>query len=265
MYRSSPTGPRVMPPQAPQGGAPPPEASRRWVGGHPSQGLFRPSFWSVTIFALLLSGIGIRAYRDLSRPDAWDYWRETYVSASMTASVIPAIDIDGSGQSRRALAISGRIGPASAGWFRDQLDKAHLSNGDVVLLSSKGGSMDQAGIMGETIRARGLATAVGTADMSGRVRASSCASACVLVYAGGKPRYGIKGAMLGVHRFTWKEPIDNPVAEAQRMQGMVLGYMTDMGVSSAIVEAMSQTAEIRWLSQQQALAMNLVTTPVDPR
>ncbi|WP_312015075.1 hypothetical protein [Bradyrhizobium lablabi] len=213
---------------------------------------------------LLLSGVGIRAYWDLSRPDAWDYWRETHVSASMTSTVIPSADIDGSGHGRRTLAISGEIGKASASWFRDRLDEARLSAGDAILLSSDGGKLNQAAIMGETIRARGLVTAVGMADASGRIRASSCASACVLVYAGGKTRYGIHGSMLGVHRFTTPIPMDDPVAETQRTQGMVLGYMTKMGVSSTIVEAMSQTSEIRWLSPKQALAMNLVTTPVNP-
>jgi hypothetical protein len=38
--------------------------------------------------------------------------------------------------------------------------------------------------------------------------------------------------------------------------------MTRMGVSSTIVEAMSETREIRWLSPKQALAMNLVTDPL---
>jgi hypothetical protein len=214
---------------------------------------------------LLMSGVGIRAYRELSQPGAWDYWRETYVSASMTSTVIPDLDIDGSGHGRRALAISGRIGTASASWFRDQLDAARLVPGDVVLLSSQGGALNQAAIMGAVIRAQGLATAVGTADASGRIRPAYCASACVLVYAGGKTRYGIEGSRLGVHRFTTTAAVSDPVAEAQRISGMVLGYMTKMGVSSTIVEAMSQTSDIRWLSPTEALAMNLVTTLVERR
>jgi len=52
------------------------------------------------------------------------------------------------------------------------------------------------------------------------------------------------------------------LAEAQRIAGAVLGYMTKMGVSSTIVEAMSETRDIRWLSPKQALAMNLVTDPL---
>ena len=211
------------------------------------------------IFVLLLSGVLIRAYRDLSQPGAWEFWRESYVAATMTSATIPDVDIDGSGRGRRALAISGEIGSASASWFRDRLDEARLSRGDAVLLSSQGGSLNQAAIMGEVIRARGLVTAVGTADTSGKIRPAACASACVLIYAGGETRYGIEGSRLGVHRFTSKTQMTDPVAEAQRIQGMVLGYMTKMGVSSKIVEEMSQTSDIRWLSPKQAFAMNLIT------
>jgi len=53
-----------------------------------------------------------------------------------------------------------------------------------------------------------------------------------------------------------------PVADTQRIQGAVLGYMTKMGVSSSVVEAMSETREIRWLAPKNALAMNLITDPL---
>ena len=77
-----------------------------------------------------------------------------------------------------------------------------------------------------------------------------------------KTRFGVLGSALGVHRFVTTRPVDDPVAEAQRISGAVLGYMTKMGVSSTIVEAMSETRDIRWLSPKQALAMNLVTEPL---
>ena len=170
--------------------------------------------------------------------------------------------LGGSGGGRRALAISGQIGAASANWFRARLDEGQLGAGDAVLLSSPGGDLNQAAIMGETIRSRGLVTAVGTADAAGRVKPAYCASACVLVYAGGKVRFGVLGSALGVHRFVTTQPVNDPVADAQRITGAVLGYMTKMGVSSSIVEAMSETREIRWLSPKQALAMNLITDPL---
>ncbi len=156
-----------------------------------------------------------------------------------------------------------RVVPAAAGWFRDRLEEAHLAPGDTVLMSSPGGDLNQAMIIGEIIRSRGLSTAVGVADASGHIRPSYCASACVFIYAGGKSRYGIEGSMLGVHRFVTTMPGRDPVAETQRIAGMILSYMTKMGVSSSVVEAMSETGDIRWLDVSEAAAMNLVTEPVE--
>jgi hypothetical protein len=251
--RRSPTGPAVAPPRIPAGQAPPSpvQPPRR-----------RRHFWSVAIFILLVSGVCIRAYRDLSQPEAWHYWKDQYVSPSLTFSLIDRVDLDGAAQGRRALFVSGTIGPAAATLFRDKLDQANLAAGDIILLASPGGDLNQATIMGEIIRQRSLATAVGGADASGRVKPAYCASACVLAYAGGKTRFGVLGSALGVHRFVTTRPVNDPVAEAQRISGAVLGYMTKMGVSSSIVEAMSETSEIRWLSPKQALAMNLVTDPL---
>jgi hypothetical protein len=65
-----------------------------------------------------------------------------------------------------------------------------------------------------------------------------------------------------VHRFVSEKPMKDPVADAQRITGAVLGYMTKMGVASSVVEAMSETREIRWLAPKDALAMNLITDPV---
>jgi hypothetical protein len=214
------------------------------------------------MFTLIVLGVGIRAYRDLSRPEAWSYWKELYFSPSLTSSLIAKVDVDGPSNGRPALAISGKIGSASASWLRDRLGEAHLAAGDLVLLSSPGGDVNQALIMGEIIRSRGLMTAVGVADSAGRIKPSYCASACVLVYAGGKPRFGVLGSALGVHRFVTTRATSDPVADTQRVAGAVLGYMTKMGVSSSVVEAMSETREIRWLAPKDALAMNLITDPL---
>jgi hypothetical protein len=217
-------------------------------------------------------GLSIRAYKDLSRPEAWDYWKDLYVSPSLTSTLIAKahfdevhfdkVGADGSGGGPRALFIRGTIGPAAASWFRDRLNEAHLVAGDTILLSSPGGDLNQAVIMGEIIRSRGFVTAVGVADASGRITPSYCASACVLVYAGGKTRFGVEGSALGVHRFVTTAPVGDPIAEAQRIAGAVLSYMTKMGVSSAIVTAMSETKDIRWLDPKEASAMNLITDPI---
>ncbi len=215
---------------------------------------------TIAFAVLLFGGLGIRAYKDLSTPEAWSYWKDLYVSPSMSAEVIDNIDLGKSG--RKALAITGKIGSASATWFREQLDQAKLQPGDIVLMSSPGGNLSQSMIMGEVIRARGLSTAVGTADADGRIKPAYCASACVTAYAGGKVRIGIEGSRLGVHRFTSPRQGEDPVASTQRTMGFVLSYMTKMGVSSSVVEAMSGTEKIRWLTGGEATSMNLVTDPV---
>jgi hypothetical protein len=254
-FKSSPTGPVVTAqrlsnrPQRSQTNLPP----RKVFWRHP--------ILSAILFLLIVGGVGIRAYRDLSRPEAWAYWRDRYHSPTLSAVVISKAVLDDFSQTHRAIAIRGRIGPAAASWFRKRLDEAHLGPGDLVLMSSPGGDVGQALIMGEIIRARGLATAVGAADTPGRIHSAYCASACVLVYAGGKPRYGIEGSLLGVHRFVTKSPVNDPVADAQRTTGILLGYMTRMGVASSVVEAMSATSDIRWLDPKEALSMNLITEP----
>src|SRR5215203_384072 len=104
-FRRSPTGPAVARPRIPAAQAPPPpvQPPRR-----------RQHFWSIAIFVLLVSGVLIRAYRDLSQPEAWDYWKDQYVSPSLTSQVIDTLHLDGSSQGRRALFVSGTIGPAAA-------------------------------------------------------------------------------------------------------------------------------------------------------
>jgi membrane-bound ClpP family serine protease len=218
-FQNSPTGPWIAPPRASTTANPPQAPPRVAIGKR------RRPIWSAIFFALLVTGIGIRAYRDLSRPEAWVYWKESYFAPTMTSSVVAKIDLGDQGRSRAALAIHGTIGEASASWLRARLDEADLTAGDIVLLSSPGGNLGQALIMGEIIRSRGLATAVGTTDASGRITRSYCASACVLVYAGGSPRYGVDGSALGVHRFVTPSPGRDPVADAQRTTGTVLSYM----------------------------------------
>jgi hypothetical protein len=220
----------------------------------------RSHLWSVVIFILLVSGVGIQAYRDLSRPEAWTYWKELYFAPSMTASLFLAVDLGG--KKRAALAVRGTVGEASASWFRERIDGVHLVAGDVILLSSPGGRLDQAVIMGEIIRSRGLVTAVGVVDSAGRISPSYCASACVIAYAGGETRFGIEGSKLGVHRFSTTTQMDDPVGDSQRITGTLLGYMKRMGVSSTVVEAMSETRDIRWLGAKETSAMSLVTDPV---
>ncbi|WP_456772195.1 hypothetical protein [Bradyrhizobium sp. USDA 4369] len=219
---------------------------------------------SVIFFVAIVLGTGIRAYRDLSRPDAWSFWKDQYVSPSLSSRLIADAAIPGLTPKRAVLAVRGSIGPAAASWLRERINEAHLKPGDVVLLASPGGSLDQGVLMGEILRAHGLATAVGAVDDAGQIRPATCASACVFAFAGGQTRYGLDGSALGVHRFTSAAQGEDAVADTQRVTGAILGYMTRMGVSSQVIEAMSQTREIRWLDPKDAEAMKLVSVQLKP-
>jgi hypothetical protein len=255
-----------LPPQGPSPGpwgTPPPHAPDeppKDINHTPGRKPWR--LGSFAFLAIILLSYGVSAYKDLSRPEAWAYWRDLYFSSSLTSAVVADAYTDSAGHSHRALAVSGKIGAAAASWLRDRIDEAHLTGGDAILLSSPGGYLDQALIMGEIIRSRGLATAVGALASNGRIRPSYCASACVFAFAGGTVRIGIPGSKLGVHRFTNTSTGNDPVADTQKTTGTVLGYLTRMGVSSAIVEAMSATDNIRWLSAKETIDTRLVTDPL---
>jgi hypothetical protein len=242
--------------------APEPDRQAPRPSGGPSRRT-RTNLLSAIAFLLVALGTLIRAYKDVSRPEAWAFWQDLYFSHSMTSAHINEADLGDLGHRRSALVISGEIGAAAASWFRDRLDEAHLVPGDIVLMSSPGGDLEQAVIMGEVIRAHGLVTAVGVVDAAGKVKPSHCASACVFVYAGGTIRFGVPGSQLGVHRFVSNAAEHDAVAETQRTTGQILAYMTRMGVSSSsFVEAMSATSDIRWLDVKEARAMNLITDQV---
>ena len=99
-FQRSPTGPWVAPPRA--------LAGRPMVAARVDAGRRQRPIWSVALFVLLIAGFGIRAYSDLSRPEAWAYWKESYLSPSMTSSLIASVDLDGSGRGRRRIAVLSR-------------------------------------------------------------------------------------------------------------------------------------------------------------
>ncbi|CAL80330.1 conserved hypothetical protein [Bradyrhizobium sp. ORS 278] len=262
-FRQSPTGPRIAPRTLPNSTATPHPPAHRVTDCFPADFRWR-RLASVIFVVALLASAGIRAYRDLSRPDAWSFWKDQYVSPSLSSTLVTNAAIGGLGADRTVLAVSGQIGPAAAVWLRERIEETRLKPGDIVLLSSPGGNLEQGVLMGEIIRAHGLATAVGVVDAGGRVRPGFCASACVFTFAGGQTRYGLDGSALGVHRFTSRAEGEDAVADTQRVTGAILGYVTRMGVSSQVIEAMSETRNIRWLEPREAEAMKLVTAPLKP-
>jgi len=78
-FRRSPTGPRVTPPA---------QANRPGCGAAASCHRRQAVFVVGRHLHTHDSGVGIRAYRDLSRPEAWSYWKDQYFSPTMTSSLV---------------------------------------------------------------------------------------------------------------------------------------------------------------------------------
>src|SRR5580698_1831784 len=187
------------------------------------------------------------------------------------------------------LSAEGRIEPGTAKAFADAI--ANLKGRRLpILIHSPGGSVADAGAMGELIRAKGLAVAVartlitncpeaspkcpdgpGTAITGGAI----CASACVLVLAGGVERLAGPSARIGVHQTTTLVSETEGLAhlkstrkiyEQQGVDAAVEAYLAAMGVGDPVMTLARKTsaASIRWLSAAELKGSRLATLALDP-
>jgi hypothetical protein len=186
------------------------------------------------------------------------------------------------------LSAEGRIEPGTAKAFADAI--ANLKGRRLpILIHSPGGSVADAGAMGELIRAKGLAVAVARTLMPNCPEASPkcpdgpgaaitggaiCASACVLVLAGGVERLAAPSALVGVHQTTTVVSETEGLAhlkstrkiyEQQGVDAAVEAYLVAMGVGEPVMTLMRKTwaASIRWLSPAELKASRLTTLALD--
>ncbi len=187
------------------------------------------------------------------------------------------------------LSAEGRIEPGSATAFADAV--ANLKGRRLpILIHSPGGSVADAGAMGELIRAKGLAVAVARTLITNCPEASpkcpdgpgaaitggaTCASACVLVLAGGVERLAAPSALIGVHQITTLVSETEGLAhlkstrkiyEQRGVDAAVEAYLTAMGVGEPVMALMRKTwaASIRWLSPAELKDLHLATLALDP-
>ena len=187
------------------------------------------------------------------------------------------------------LSAEGRIEPGAARAFADAVERLK-GRRLPILIHSPGGSVADAGAMGELIRAKGLAVAVartlitncpeaspkcpdgpGTAITGGAI----CASACVLVLAGGVERIAAPSARIGVHQITTLVSETEGLAhlkstrkiyEQKGVDAAVEAYLAAMGVGEPVMTLMRKTwaASIRWLSPAELKDSHLATLALDP-
>jgi len=187
------------------------------------------------------------------------------------------------------LSAEGQIVPGSAKAFADVI--VNLKGRRLpILIHSPGGSVVDAARMGELIRDKGLAVAVartliadcpetspkcpdgpGSAITGGAI----CASACVLVLAGGVERLAAPVPLIGVHQITTLVSEVEGLAhlksvrkiyEQRGVDSAVEAYLAAMGVGDPVMTLMRKTsaASIRWLSLAELKASRLATLALDP-
>src|SRR6202167_4812914 len=187
------------------------------------------------------------------------------------------------------LSAEGRIELGTAKAFADAV--ANLKGRRLpILIHSPGGSVADAGAMGELIRAKGLAVAVARTLITNCPEASpkcpdgpgmaitggaTCASACVLVLAGGVERLAGPSARIGVHQITTLVSEIEGLAhlkstrkiyEQQGVDAAVEAYLAAMGVGDPVMTLMrkASAASIRWLSLAELKDSHLATLALDP-
>jgi hypothetical protein len=186
------------------------------------------------------------------------------------------------------LSAEGRIEPGTARGLAQALD-ALKGRRLPILIHSPGGSVRDAIEMGDLIRARGLAVAVartlitncperapkcpdgpGTAIAGGAM----CASACVLVLAGGVERLVGPTPLIGVHQMTTVVKETEGAAgltstrkfyEQYGVDAVVGAYLVAMGVGDPVMALTRKTAaaSVRWLSLADLKASHLATLALD--
>jgi hypothetical protein len=186
------------------------------------------------------------------------------------------------------LSAEGRIVPGSAKAFAEAV-RGLKGRQLPVLLHSPGGSVPDAAAMGQTIRVNGLAVAVARTliancpesapkcpDGPGRAitGGATCASACVLMLAGGVERLAGPRALIGVHQTTTLMRESEGAAglkstrkiyEQPRIDAAVTAYLAAMGVGEPVMTLMRRTsaASIRWLSLSELRDSHLATLALD--
>ncbi len=149
----------------------------------------------------------------------------------------------------------GTITPGTAERFRAEIEK----RGDyvkTVVLSSPGGSVQDALAMGKLIREKGLAT---------RVEANAhCASSCPLVFSGGVSRSVGEGASVGVHQMIPVGPTTltqgQSIERIQAVSAECQRHMIDMGVDARVWTHAMETPpqEMFYFSRAELKSLQLI-------
>lgn len=160
-------------------------------------------------------------------------------------------------EGRPTLSLTGAIEAGDAARLDEYL--ATSQSPEVVYLNSPGGSVSDALAIGDTLRARGVDTAMSGADV--------CLSACPYILAAGVTRAIPDGAWVGVHQHYFGENTALPaflaVEDIQRGQGEVMRYLDRMGIDPLVMQHALVTPpdEIYLLTQDELITYAFLAAP----
>ena len=137
-----------------------------------------------------------------------------------------------------------------------------------IRFNSPGGSLSGGMKLGEAIRELGFDTEIGSIGWKDAQSPSAvCASACSYAFAGGVNRYfSLKAGRLGLHQFSSTTSESADVATIQVVGGVLVRYLTRMGVDADAFALASLTdkREMTWLSEEQSVKFGLANNGVHP-
>lgn len=141
----------------------------------------------------------------------------------------------------RTIYATGDITEGTADRFRAFVKDHHITQARVYF-DSPGGLTFEGMELGKAIRELHFNTDVGAQGDRGGKPSSICASACAYAYAGGEGRFlTAKSGLLGIHQF-YSDRKKEPSRDIQAISGLMLAYLTDMGVDAHAFSLASMTA-----------------------
>jgi hypothetical protein len=134
--------------------------------------------------------------------------------------------------------------------------------------NSAGGSLIGGLRLGHLIRQLGFETEVKASDYEyDKGPVAICASACAYAFAGGVDRfYDDRVGKLGLHQFYHHDPAAITSADAQRVTGLLINYLNEMGVDARSLAIASLTSKdaMSWLRRADAETVKLATNGSEP-
>lgn len=164
-----------------------------------------------------------------------------------------------------AIIASGIISKNTPIVFKQFMD-TDFSDGEVVLLHSRGGNLAGGVALGKLIREYNLSTEVGGGPPVSQDEiwewpdAGVCESACAYAFLGGRRRELGQSDKLGFHRFySRSQNID--AASAQVLSGILVQYIIEMGVDARIFTLASKEADssMFYASSAQTEKFSIIT------